>query len=384
MGPAFTVPMEEKTASFAAGSKSDSPVDVAPPVSALIRTAQAFPPPRSASSLAHFRQDSSTSLGADSTRGLLAGQSRNMSMSGLARPITPVAELNQMITTPAPAALKEKKLFHLELGSPNPANVSSLPTPRRVQRSTIQRQPTLSTVVSPVDDDALAPIPLRTPAMTTSFPAPANPRDSFMNMYATRSPLPIAPNQGLSASSSGSSRRFRPPMLIVNDGEAAVVPSSGSGYTTTPTSEAPSSASSNPISKRRSFRNSLRHRMSMSMADIPESGLSPLAWASLVTDAATSQAGTRPSPREESTRAEKRRSRSMDGGRLAVPAMLRPGAVPASAAMHREFSFNVPTPRSAGLPAAYRNNRMTRWDSKAVFQHGPRTQTPTFVVTAED
>ncbi|KIP10455.1 hypothetical protein PHLGIDRAFT_84948 [Phlebiopsis gigantea 11061_1 CR5-6] len=376
MAPAFDAPTpSEKSESFVGGKEKDSPIDVAPPAAAFVRPAKAFPPPRV-----------SSTVSVDSTKALLASRykhaysgSVNSSYSSIsvARAITPASELNQMIATPPPVAGREKSLFHLDIAAATD-DVASLPAPRRNGRSPVTRQPTLSTVASlPIDDVPLTAVPLKTPAGATSF-AQNSQRDSFINMYASRSPAP-GPTLG---GAEETRTRFVPPALVVNDNESPVIPStsSASAYTSTSSeaSAAPSSAFADKqyfSATRRSLRSEVRARTST--IDAPASGLSPLAWASLVTDAATSHGGVHAGVQ---TKAEKRRSRSMDG--LAVPTMLRP-RVPASATLRREFTADLMPPISAGVPAARHQNRITRWDSKATFRQGP-SKTPRLSASSDE
>lgn len=381
MGPAFDGPSpQEKTGSSFGGDreKSGSPVDVAPPVAAFVRPAKSFPPPRTLSTV------SSITSSSDSTHALLATRYKHTYSSSMAsvssaasvgRSITPASDLHQMIATPPPAASKDKSLFHLNIASAEES--ASLPAPRRsVRRKPVNHmhEPTLPTVAaSPVD--GMTAIPLRTPKVT-SF----SQRDSFINMYASRSPIPTP-----EAPATAARPRFVPPTLTVNDGEPVYVPGStgsNSGYSTE--SDAPSSAFADkqqlPAARPQSFRARMRERSSS--VDVHESGLSPLAWASLVTDAATSNGAVQPPA--PSSRAAKRRSRSMDG--LAVPATLRP-RVPASATLRREFSAEFrqsqaqPQPASAGLPARHQN-RLARMDSRASVRQAP-LRTPTYKTSSD-
>ena len=356
MGPAFegSQPSEKSVGSFVGGrEKSESPVDVAPPVAAFTRPAKAFPPPRSVSTI-------STS---DSTRALLASRYRHAYTGSVAstsesmsvgRPITPMSDLNEIIATPEPAAAtRDKQLFHLNTTVPEEMS-ASLPAPRRSVRAVVVSQS--------MDQSMLTAVPLKTPA-SAAFPRNvSSQRDSFINMYASRSPVP----EPESSTSSQTKTRFAPPTLVLNDSEAADVPSSGSAsdYTSaSTTSDVPSSAFADRKQlSSRSFRSIVRDRTSVINA--PESDLSPLAWASLVTDAAMSNGGV---PVQPSDKAARRRSRSLD----AVPQTLRP-RVPASAALRREFAtvHALMPPVSAGL-APRTQNRLARWDSKAAVRQGP-------------
>ncbi|EKM58470.1 uncharacterized protein PHACADRAFT_252814 [Phanerochaete carnosa HHB-10118-sp] len=351
MGPAFEspAPSEESVGSFGGREKSGSPVDVAPPAAAFVRPAKAFPPPRSVSTISS----------SESTRVLLASRYRHAYSGSVAstsesasigRPITPASDLNQIIATPQPTASKGGQLFHLNIAVPE-EEPTSLPAPRRSARATIVRQS--------VDQSILTAVPLKTPA-GAAFPQNRGfQRDSFINMYASRSPVP-EPGSSSSAEPKG---RVVPPALVLNDGDAATVPSSGSsGYTTSTASDVPSSAFADKkqlsATHSRSFRSTMRDRMST--IEVPEGGLSPIAWASIVADAASSNGGV---SAQQSDKAARRRSRSMDG--LAVPSTLRP-RVPVSATLRREFPSTelLMPPMSAGLPPRYQN-RLARLDSKA-------------------
>ena len=389
MGPAFDGPpvavrTNHSDKSFVAGrEKPPSPVDVAPPVAAFTRPVKAFPPPRIMSTFS----DSS-----ESTRALLAARYKHtytasiMSTSeSVGRSITPVSDLNQIIATPEPAFSKEKSLFHLPIDGS-----AALPAPRRNMRSTVVRQLSMPSVGSPSFENDMTAVSLKTPAGTAFHDDEAgSQRDSFINMYASRSPI-ATPRASVVGTATKS--RMVPPTLVLNDGEPAGVLSARSVYSSTSSeSSVPSSAFVDkeqlPVSRHPSILTQLRERTDMS--DIPESGISPLAWASLVTDAATSNGGSPPSQNAD-LKASRRRSRSMDN--LAIPSNLRPRAIPKSATLRREFaprreaiaSSGAFQPASAGLPPRPQN-RIVRVDSKATLRSGP-SRTPSYrtSTTSED
>ncbi|GJE96214.1 hypothetical protein PsYK624_124080 [Phanerochaete sordida] len=359
MGPAFQSPAPSEK-SFETSSitkeKSGSPVDVAPPVAAFVRPAKPFPPPRSASVMSS--NDSTRALLASRYRTAYAGSvaSTNDAVS-LGRPITPASDLNQQIAAPQLAATKDRQLFHLAVSIPE--ENASLPAPRRTARAHVVSQS--------LDQAMLSAVPLKTPAVAAFPQNGGSQRDSFINMYASRSPVP----EPEFSDSVETKTRIAPPALVLNDGDAAAVPSSSSasGYSSSSASDVPSSAFADkrqlPSARTPSFRSTVRDRMST--ADVPETGLSPLAWASIVTDAATSNGGVS-APRTD--KAARRRSRSLDN--LAVPAMLRPRA-PASATLRRNFPATdaLLPPMSAGVPSARSANRVARWDSQSVVRPGP-------------
>ena len=112
--------------------------------------------------------------------------------TAVARPITPVAELNAMITVPEPAVRKNTLPSNPRLPGASP----SLPAPRRDTRSPLVRQPTL-TVESPVDDAPYTTINLNTPepprksaALSVKTPSSrhTSASDSLLSMYLSRTP----------------------------------------------------------------------------------------------------------------------------------------------------------------------------------------------------
>ncbi|KAF7799656.1 hypothetical protein EIP86_010896 [Pleurotus ostreatoroseus] len=307
---------------------------------------------RPRTSMGHSRQKSS---GGESTRHLLKHARSESEMStdslpsesshrgvALARVITPPSELNLMLSAPPPAARKAS------------VKERSLPAPRRTERSAVMRRPTLSTVPSPLDNDLLSAVPLRTGAPLGS--QNASQRNSFINMYGSRSPA--------SSASTPDSSELGRPMMMLNDRAVPsfASPQSGSelGYTTDSDSDVPRSAfGDRPVrpqhSRSRSLRNEVQARLSMD--DVPESsGLSSLAWATLVADAATSNGGVAAAARRKTSR---RRSKSMES--LKIPSALQP-RTPVSATMLRERVEVPRPPQSASV---------TRLDSRANLRNGP-------------
>lgn len=112
------------------------------------------------------------------------------STTTVARPITPVAELNAMITVPEPVIRKN----HLPATPRLPGASPSLPAPRRDTRSPLIRQPTL-TVETP-EEPIYTTIKLNTPepprralsqkSQATSHRTSAS--DSLLSMYLSRTP----------------------------------------------------------------------------------------------------------------------------------------------------------------------------------------------------
>lgn len=376
MGPAFSAPSSintQKTESFGGVGKAESPVDVAPPVAAVIAPAKAFPPPRSLSSTrpsmeslsTHSRQASSASISSgESSQPLMRLQpayprletSRNIGsgMGGHAidRPIKPASKLNQMLAAPTPA---ERSLPRLDvLGLEASGHAHSLPAPRREGRSPVVRHPTISSVTSPEPTPAFTAVPLRTPTASeeTSY---ASRRDSFINMYATRSAMPT-----------GSS----------TDNDHVRIPSFGAspGYSSADDSDVPRSAFGQKIllpsrpNMSKSLRSEMRIRLGSPEGSNPAE-LSSIAWATLVANAATSNGGIRGEPSAE-VRAMRRRSKSMNS--LSIPSTLRP-RTPASARAQQDIS----RAQSVQQGKAIRSDAPTRWDSKAMFHQGP-SKTPEY------
>ncbi|KAJ8496606.1 hypothetical protein ONZ51_g997 [Trametes cubensis] len=118
--------------------------------------------------------------------------------AALSRPITPVAELNAMITVPEPAFRKNTLPSSPRMYNPQ----VSLPAPRRDTRSPVVRQPTLtiSTEDSPVVESSLTTIDLKTPVPQTqqeqqkkresegSDTRHTSANESLLSMYLSRSP----------------------------------------------------------------------------------------------------------------------------------------------------------------------------------------------------
>lgn len=376
MGPAFNRPGQtasEKSESFVSPHKNESPLDVTPPA-APFAAPRSFPPPRSANStprpsldasprpsMNHSRQKSN---GGESTRHLLNGHAHSNSsvsvatMASLDRAITPVSQLNEMISMPPPAMRKPSMRTNVNDRADNGSD--SLPAPRRKERSPVMRRPTLSTIPSPMDTSLLSAVPLQTAAPSDS--QEASKRNSFINMYASRTPVP----------SSSDDSQFARPAMMINDVAMPMFtsPRSGStvGYSTDSDSDVPRSAfADRSIRPKRSFRSEVQARLSMTDADVPERGLSSLAWATLVADAATSNGGVAAAAK---LRTERRRSKSMES--LRVPSSLQPRA-PSSASWRSDRSEVIPTPRTGTV---------SRWDSKANYRESP-SRTPAYRTPTE-
>ncbi|KAI0346177.1 hypothetical protein BDW22DRAFT_1425695 [Trametopsis cervina] len=386
MGPAFDgTGSQQRSSEKSIGEKSfigrdNSPVDVAPPVSALTvpPKARAFPPPRHLANQpsmdsfgsAHSRQASSTFSG-DSSRALIppahlrnARSDSSMNAHMIDRPITPASELNEMMAAHA----REPSYPTLNL------DANSLPAPRRTGRSPVVRRPTLGAPTSPMHPSAMIPVPLKTP-MTAESSYASTQRNSFINMYASsrddERSMPTFTFGSPSYSSSGEE----------SDGAFG---RGGSGsddeleveerVVVSPLLSAPAPV---PVAnarrpKPKSLRSEVRHRLST--VDSPEesAALSSIAWASLVAHAASSNV-----PRQSrDVKSIRRRSNSVDS--LAVPSMLRPGmpSAPSSARLPsaRMMDPRTPlpeTPQSAATP------RHRRWDSKSTLHEGP-ARLPTY------
>ncbi|KAL7279343.1 hypothetical protein ACG7TL_007184 [Trametes sanguinea] len=130
---------------------------------------------------------------------------RPIASASLARPITPVAELNAMIEAPEPAFRKNTLPSSPRMGLPSPQ--VSLPAPRRDTRSPVVRQPTLSISAedSPFGDSPIASATLTTIDLNTPNPKSSQQRksesrsdgtetrhtsanESLLSMYLSRSP----------------------------------------------------------------------------------------------------------------------------------------------------------------------------------------------------
>ncbi|KAI0714430.1 hypothetical protein C8T65DRAFT_738680 [Cerioporus squamosus] len=152
------------------------------------------PPPRNASK----------AVGATVARGInrvsrsiSVKRNKEPQFNPVARPITPAAELNAMITVPEPAFRKNTLPSSPRLPGASP----SLPAPRRDTRSPVVRQPTLSADPSPAEAQYTT-ISLKTPEppRKSAAPAPAknagseggsrhtSASDSLLSMYLSRSP----------------------------------------------------------------------------------------------------------------------------------------------------------------------------------------------------
>ncbi|KAI0806105.1 hypothetical protein BC629DRAFT_1590521 [Irpex lacteus] len=383
MGPAFDGTGTSRTSEKSIGEKSFvadsvSPVDVAPSVASIRAPARAFPPPRSVVSersfetfgSGHSRQASSiSSVGADSTRRLIPAahlkQSRSDSPAPheIGRSITPVSELNEIISNGS-----DKSVPRLTVTVPEHAN--SLPAPRRDGRSPVVRNPS---AISPVQPSAMMPIPL-TGRKSPSSPEseyPVSQRTSFINMYASNEEVPAMPTFAFASPGYSSSP--------ASDGEESDAPRSAFSQrmpipAATPRPNRP---------KPKSLKSEMLDRLSVLDSPEESGGLSSIAWASLVANAATSNGGVRSathapfaySERDEK-KASRRRSRSVDSWvvdeaeALDVPSMLRPGVksprAPSSARLPRSTSNAstlasprpLPQPRSAVPSSGFAGERV--------------------------
>ncbi|KAI8982703.1 hypothetical protein BD414DRAFT_81771 [Trametes punicea] len=200
--------------SFFAGAKSPMPFSVPSPKSPK-NPEKAFvardsrqewtPPPRSTS------KPEQRTKAAETVARNLSRVSRAMSLkrkpepmppvasATLSRPITPVSELNAMISVPEPAYRKNTLPSSPRMNSP--ASQTGLPAPRRATRSPVVRQPPLSISEedSPVDSAPLITIDLKTPKPKTEQQKSESESDetdarhtsaneSLLSMYLSRSP----------------------------------------------------------------------------------------------------------------------------------------------------------------------------------------------------
>ncbi len=294
-----------------------------------------------------------------------------MTTESINRPIASMDRLNQMVTVPLPTA--QKSSLRVEIGNVSDSSLS-LPAPPRNTRSPVLRRPTLPSIASPpLDNSMLSAVPLKTP-LPGSDNAGASQRDSFIKMYASQSALP-------------QTATFMPPSMFVNDGDRITMPTfspgsnSSPGFSSDSDSELPRSAFGERVVRprpSRSFRVAVEQRLST--VDVPESGgLSSLAWATLVTDAATSNGGTDAAAKMKASR---RRSKSMES--LRVPSALQP-RTPISAKLRRERTMGFVPPRSAMGESRYPSNSIANAmhrESRATFRDGP-SKTPTYMTSSE-
>ncbi|RDX43798.1 hypothetical protein OH76DRAFT_1175378 [Lentinus brumalis] len=131
------------------------------------------------------------------SRSISVKRNKEPQFNPVARQITPVAELNAMITVPEPAFRKNT----LPSSPRMPGASPSLPAPRRDTRSPIVRQPTLTADPSPAEAQYTT-ISLKTPEPPRKSAAPAplkkadsesgsrhtSASDSLLSMYLSRSP----------------------------------------------------------------------------------------------------------------------------------------------------------------------------------------------------
>lgn len=193
--------------SFASPEKS--PVDVAPSVAQVLSqkgaaasaAVVAFPvspkSPRKSGQHGHSRMESMASLAAsvgtvgnESTTRLLApmapSHSRSassMTTSTFQRSITPVSELNEILSAEPSAYTSGQSQADSPGAESDADSLVSLPAPRRQRRSpSLPRQPSI-VVNEPEPERPLTVVSLASPASAR----PTRPgRDSFINMYATR------------------------------------------------------------------------------------------------------------------------------------------------------------------------------------------------------
>ncbi|KAI0090251.1 hypothetical protein BDY19DRAFT_1047449 [Irpex rosettiformis] len=317
MGPAFDGTGSKASSEKSIGEKSfianPSPVDVAPPVAAIRAPARAFPPPRSIVSersfetfgSGHTRQASSiSSAGGDSTRRLLPaahlrqGRFDSPASHEIGRSITPVSELNEMITNSS-----ERAVPRLIVNVPDHQN--SLPAPRRNGRSPVVRNPS---VISPIHPSAMMAVPLtgrKTPGSPESA-YPASQRNSFINMYASNDQVPAMPTFAFNSPGYSSSSP-------ASDGEESDVPRSAFSQRIPIPAVTPRPTRSKP----KSLKSEMLDRLSTIDSPEESGGLSSIAWASLVANAAASNGGVRSAKdipfayteKDYDTKSSRRRSR---------------------------------------------------------------------------
>ncbi|KAI0349720.1 hypothetical protein OH77DRAFT_1168923 [Trametes cingulata] len=199
--------------SFFAGAKSPMPFSTTPSPSTPKNPEKAFvirdskqewtPPPRSASK----PEQRANNVG-QNVAGTLSRVGRAISLkrkalpitppasdaASLARSITPVAELNAMITVPEPAFRKTTLPSSPRLH--NPPTSGGLPPPRRDTRSPVIRRPTLSISEedSPVNEASLTTISLNTPEPKSKASSEGtetrhtSANESLLSMYLSRTP----------------------------------------------------------------------------------------------------------------------------------------------------------------------------------------------------
>lgn len=275
----------------------------------------------------------------------------------IGRSITPVSQLNEMISNGS-----DESSLRLTVSIPEQAH--SLPAPRREGRSPVVRNPSM---ISPVHPSAMMPVPL-TGRKTPSSPGssyPASQRNSFINMYASNEQAPEMPTFAFASPGYSSSSP-------VSDGEESDAPRSAFSQKMPIPSGLPRSVRPKP----KSLKSEMLDRLSMIDSPEESGGLSSIAWASLVANAATSNGGVRSAKdvpfayserNSETSKSSRRRSRSVDGWTRQsmaesesrdVPSMLRPGnsftaLPPSSARLPRSASSG--SNRARGLPSQPRS-----------------------------
>lgn len=210
MGPAFSSGSgQQKTDIESFATPEKSPVDIAPPVAALLAH-RAFPPVRSVSRAMteSSRQTSIVSV-TESTAHLLpprpghahssSNASSATSYSSLQRSITPVEELNQLIIPNAPMTPQIRVDSASDYSSDSDESpVNSLPAPRRpdIKKPRIHRPSIPSAIKVPAypeyvaQNGMLSAVTLQT-AGAAPKRADSNKRDSFLSMYTNRSPAQL-------------------------------------------------------------------------------------------------------------------------------------------------------------------------------------------------
>ncbi|KAI0703810.1 hypothetical protein BC835DRAFT_1410537 [Cytidiella melzeri] len=375
---------------------SSSPVDVAPPVAAILAPTRAFPPPRNLASklsvdtisTAHSRQTSSTSvMSGDSTRGLLPAaqlrqaRSDNPYASDIGRPISSVSKLNAMITSHA----SEKPIPRLTVNVPA-ENTYSLPTPRRDGRTPIVGRP----MPSPTQPSAMIPVPLSGNKYPTSADSTySSRRNSFINMYmpSKDQEVPAMPTFAFGSS----------------PGYSSASPSASDVEESNMTAPVPAAIPRPNKLKPKGLKSELMIRLSTVEYPEEDGGLSSMALASLVGNAATIDGGVRSAststfaPSEngkvgdvkgkgkqrELLKALRRRSRSMDN--LSIPApqrfpsLLRPDASSNSTRSAGPASARLP---SAGpmraLPGIPKSAAASKFDKRGAASRDVPSKTPTY------
>ncbi|KAI0784488.1 hypothetical protein C8Q75DRAFT_809976 [Abortiporus biennis] len=373
--------------------KEPSPVDVAPSVSAILAQ-RAFPsspvPGSRALSVASPRLPSMVSVkSSESTQYLLrtghtpsgstASTVNSLSVAALPRAITPVRELNEMLSA-------DSSRSGSPLSATSDDSQSSLPAPRREHRSPLLRRPTIpppvQTHLEVPEPSHLTAVNLQTPAVTEN-----KSRQSFINMYGSKSPQDTSPegprltyyftpetsnkNKSLRPSQSDAvlSQRFTP-SITISRSPRDIAERSGSGSGSEQSSgkafsspeDVPLTPFLNELTRVTASatipRDSFASRQSEAYRPSSSAGPSSLAFAAIMNNASRNE--------QMRIKATRRRSKSLEQiPKMNVPPPPTRPAFPMSA-FQQEFTIDlipgirsaVPVRTSASL-AALRNSHKT-------------------------